>query len=158
MYALALKVLKNPTDAEDAAMDAVRNVIANIKKFVGLPEKDTICLLSIYVRNASFKIYNKNKKTPVFVNEDDVDIVDHQVNVENTVIDKLKFETVAKRFQSLPEIYSHPFILRHYFGYSVKEIMQTLNLSEAAVKKRLVRAKQQILTLMENENEEHHGA
>ena len=59
----ALSVLKNKAGAEDAVMDTVRNIIQNISRFVNLNETETVCLVTVYARNASFKIFRKNKKT-----------------------------------------------------------------------------------------------
>ncbi|MBE6621649.1 MAG: sigma-70 family RNA polymerase sigma factor [Ruminococcaceae bacterium] len=147
MYRIASKILRNPSDVDDAVMDAVRNMIANIQKFMGLRALDTLCLITIYVRNASLKIYNKNKKTAHSGDDEDFEFVDDDTDIENIVIEKEQFEAIARHLRNMPEIYSHPFILRHYYGYSVKELMQILDLTEVAVKKRLVRAKQQLLVL-----------
>lgn len=151
MYCIASKILKNPMDVDDAVMNAVRNMVANIKKFVGLSKLDTICLLTIYVKNESLKIYNKNKKILEHTVDEEIDAVDFQTNVEKTIIKKEEYEIASKHLESMSEAYSYPYILKHYYDYSIKEIMQTLGLSEAAVKKRLVRAKQQLLVLVDKE-------
>ncbi len=154
MYRIAFKILQTRADAEDALMDAIRNVVANIKKFEGLTELDIACLVSIYAKNASLKIYNKNKRTrELVVDDEDLQITDTKTNVEDIVIKKEEYELFAKYLRNMSEIYSHPFILRHYYEYSIQDIMQTLNLSEAAVKKRLVRAKQQLIMMARNDYE-----
>ena len=153
MQQIASKILKNPMDVDDAIMNAIRNMIVNIKKFVGLPQKDTVCLFTIYVKYESLKIYNYNKKILGHTIDDEIDVMDCQTDIEKTVVKKEEYEIASKYLESISETYSYPFILKHYYDYSIKEIMQTLDLSEAAVKKRLVRAKQQLLILVDKEHE-----
>lgn len=149
MFIIARKILNSDADAEDAVMDAVRNVIRNIKKFAGLTEIDTICLITIYVKHAAFKIYNKNKEyLEHMLDSEIINMVSENINIEDIVVTKDKYEALSKELQKIPEIYSYPFMLRYHFQFSIKEIAAMLDLKEDTVKKRLYRAKQMLLKNM----------
>ncbi len=155
MYIIARKILNSDSDAEDAVMDAVRNIMRNIKKFVDLTEIDTICLITIYVKHAAFKIYDRNKE--FFEHMMDSEII-HKVSeiidIEEIVITKDKYEALSKELQKMSGIYSYPFILRYHFQFSIKEISSMLDLKEDTVKKRLYRAKQMLLKSIGDCNEQ----
>jgi RNA polymerase sigma-70 factor (ECF subfamily) len=155
MYKIAEKVLTNNAEIEDAVMDAVHNVVRNAKKFVDLSESDTVCLITIYVKHAALKIYNQNKKD--ILNKTDNDAlhnVSENISVEEIVITKDKYQALSKEIQNMPEKYSYPFLLRYYYQFSFKDIALALGLSEDAVKKRTYRAKQKLLTFMEEDDDE----
>ena len=151
---IASNILRNSSDVDDAVMDTIRCVVQSIHKFVGLGELDVVCLVTVYAKHASYKIYNKNKTSMAFVNAtDDYDIEDKAIDVETIIIRQSEYEEAAKHLLSLPEIYSHTFFLRHYYSWSIQEIMTYLDLTEANVKKRLNRAKQMLKEKMENSHE-----
>lgn len=154
MYKIAEKVLKNNVEVEDAVMDAVRNVVRNVKKFVDLSETDTVCLLTIYVKHAALKIYNQNKKDIEYMTDNDViNKVSENISVEEIVITNDKYQALSKELQNMPEKNSYPFLLKYYYQFSVKEIALMMDLNEDTVKKRIYRAKQKLLTFMENDDE-----
>jgi RNA polymerase sigma-70 factor (ECF subfamily) len=154
IHVIASRILNNPCDADDATMDTIRCVVQSIHKFVGLSDLDIVCLVTVYAKNASFKIYNKNKANAENVIDTEYqDEEDSSKDVEKLVIAKSEYEKVAQCLEALPEIYSHTFLLRHYYGWSIREIMSYLDLTEANVKKRLNRAKQMLKVKMENPNE-----
>lgn len=154
MQMIASKILKNPCDADDAVMDAIRCVVKSIHKFVGLGDMDVICLVTVYTKNSAFKIYNKNKtKSNNVLNIDDYDGEDTSADVEDMVIAQDEYGKAVSCLESMPEIYSHTFILRHYYGWSIRDITAYLDLTEANVKKRLNRAKQMLKKLMESSDD-----
>ena len=151
IHVIASRILNNPCDADDATMDTIRCVVQSIHKFVGLSDLDIVCLVTVYAKNASFKIYNQNKKNVEnIIDTEDRDAEDSSKDVVKWVIAKSEYEKAAQCLEMLPEIYSHTFMLRHYYGWSILEIMTYLGLSEANVKKRLNRAKQMLKEKMEN--------
>ncbi len=153
MVRIASKILPNAEDAADAVMDATCNMVKNVHKFVDLGETDVVCLFTIYVKNAARRIYNKNKKRAGYViDHDDYDMDDRKGSTEDVVMTRLEIEALGKHLHTISDIYSEPFMLRHYYGYSIPEIMKVLDITEANAKKRLYRAKQQLLELMEREH------
>lgn len=135
-------------------MDTVRCIVQNIHKFVGLNELDVICLITVYTKHAAFKIYNKNKaESEHLTAPEDFDCADESGNVEDTVMTRCEYEEVSRYLNSMPTRYSYPFLLHHYYGWSIREIMRFTDLSEANVKKRLFRAKKQLKEYMEAHHE-----
>jgi len=154
IHRIASRILPNPADADDATMDTIRCIVQSIHKFVGLSELDTVCLVTVYAKNASYKIYNKNKKKIEHtVDADDSNIEDVTKDVEELVIAKSEYDKAAQYLSALPDMYSHTFLLRHYYGWSIPEIMTYMDQSEANVKKRLNRAKQMLRERMVNSHE-----
>lgn len=154
IHVITSRILNNPYDADDATMDTIRCVVQSIHKFVGLSDLDIVCLVTVYAKNASFKIYNKNKANAENVIDTEYrDAEDSSKDAEKLVIAKSEYEKAAQCLEMLPEIYSHTFILRHYYGWSILEIMTYMGQTEANVKKRLSRAKQLLKELMENSHE-----
>ncbi len=152
MYKLAKKVLKNDEEAHDAVMDAIYSMVKNIKKFMELSELDTVCLMTVYVRNAALKIYNKNKKNIEYtVSSENIDLLSAESNVEDIVVTEEQYEYLSKHLKNMPEKYAYPFIMRHCYEYSIKQIAAILNLNEETVKKRLYRAKLQLIDTMEHD-------
>ena len=146
---IAWSVLKNEADAEDAVMDTVRDIIQNISRFVDLNETETVCLVTVYAKNAAFKISNKNKKTRDRVTELADDQEDASVNVEDFVVRREDTEKAARELTLQPEMSIHIFVLRYYYDWSIREIAFFFEMSEAAVKKRLLRTKQKLKKQME---------
>ncbi len=148
---IAWSVLKNEADAEDAVMDTVIDIIQNISRFVDLNETETICLVTVYCKNAAFKISNKNKKTRDRVTELADDQEDASVNVEDFVVQKEDYEKAARELYLQPEKSIYIFVLRYYYDWSIRQIASFFDISEVTVKKRLLRAKQKLKKQMEEE-------
>lgn len=154
IHAITSRILKNPCDADDAIMDTIQCIVQSIHNFVGLSDLDIVCLVTVYAKNASYKIYNKNKaKMTNVIDAEDNGVEDSSNSVEDLVIAKSEYEKAAQYLETLPEIYSHTFILHHYYGWSILEIMTYMDQTKANVKKRLSRAKQMLKELMENSHE-----
>lgn len=84
---------------------------------------------------------------------EDLDLSKSDVNVETIVLDKIDYENMLLRVQSMDEKYKTPLLLKVQ-GYKVSEIADFLNISPGNVKVRLHRARKIILTgLEENGNE-----
>lgn len=152
MYAIALRILKKEEDANDAVMDAIHSMVRNIKKFIDLPDDQQGYLLSIYVKNAAYKLYNKNKRTAEYVTYfEDIDIIPEYMSVEDIVLTNEEKKIAARYLKKMSELYSHPFMLRHYYEHSINEIALLTASNEEAVKKRLQRARQKMMEMSRKE-------
>lgn len=52
------QILRHPQDSEDAAMNAMKRIAENSKKFSGKDRNEIISLVVIYTRNAALMYYN----------------------------------------------------------------------------------------------------
>lgn len=148
---IASSVLKNEADAEDAVMDTVSAVIQNISRFIDLNETETVCLITVYAKNASYKILKRNIKTIACVTDLEDDQEDKSVNVEDFVVQKEDYEKAARELYLQPEKSIYIFVLRYYYDWSIRQIATFFDISEVTVKKRLLRAKQKLKKQMEEE-------
>ena len=153
MFRIALSVLKNEADAEDAVMDTMRNIIQHISRFVSLSEADTLCLIMVYAKNASFKIYNKNKKALNCISDPAEDQEDSKISVQDFVILREDYEIAVQALREQSELSLHIFLLRHYYNWPIHKIAVFYDMSDIAVKKRLRRTKQKIKQQMEKQDE-----
>lgn len=136
MYRLAVGMLQNQQDAEDAVSEAVLRAYENIGKLRST-EKFKAWIMQI-TANEARKIYNQRKRTfvsehleewmPVF--EDD----HHEL-----------WDAVMK----LDVVFRESIILFYYERFSIKEIAQVLKVKEGTVKSRLSRGKSQIREMLE---------
>lgn len=135
MYRLALGILKNNHDAEDALSEAVIKAYENL---AGLRNKDKFkpWIMTILV-NVSKNMITKNSRLQL---TDDITIIREEVvEYENDIWDSV---------MSLGEQHMQIVILYYYDGFSTKEIAKILNVSEGTVKSRLSRARQHLKQLL----------
>lgn len=100
------------------------------------------------LRREHARLYERKRLEMADVDEalvEDVDAPDLPVEIDRNA---MRNEILA-----LEEEYREPLALQVIFGYSVKEIAQTLELSETAVMTRLFRARKKVMArFAENEN------
>lgn len=145
VYSLALKMLKNPHDASDAAQE----VFIKIYRFAGSFRGDSAVSTWVY-SIASNTIYTMLKKRPfharlVTETEDGIEL---EMQIEDTgVSPEQEYENqelkaaLHKALDKLSDAHREILILREINGLSYEEIAQALGLSEGTVKSRLWRAR-----------------
>lgn len=139
MYRLAVGMLQNRQDAEDAVSEAVLRAYEKIGKLRSA-EKFKAWIMQI-TANEARKIYNQRKRTfacehleefmPVFEDEH------HEL-----------WDAVMK----LDVVFREVIILFYYDQFSIREIGQTLKIKEGTVKSRLSRGKSQLRELLTEQN------
>lgn len=149
IYRLALKMLHNTQDAEDALQDTF------IKAYRGLPSFDGRSSLSTWLyriaTNEALMMLRKRKRTLVSIEEplensrDDeqepLQIVDWCCLPEQELLSTEARAFLDEAIDELPETLRVVFVLRDIEGLSTLETAEVLNLSETAVKTRLSRAR-----------------
>ena len=148
IYRLALKILGNPQDAEDVLQNTFMKALEAIRKFEGRASLST-WLYRIAVNEALMLLRRQKPVIPVAMDfEDDEAEIPHPTQFTDWCClpeDEL-LSAEAKRFldeavQHLPEKLRIVFVLRDLQGLSIRETSQTLELTETAVKTRLLRAR-----------------
>lgn len=147
IYRLALKLTGNREDAEDIVQDTFLKAVDNIDKF-RMESTFGTWLYSIAL-NQFRSGAAKDKRMDLRPIEDYLpdshgdgaanlfDWSDPHVHFENKQI----MEIIETGLAEMKYMYSTPFILRYYEDMSVKEIAETLKLSVAATKSRILRAR-----------------
>lgn len=149
MYAVAFNILKNPTDAEDAVMDATKRIILNHKKFFSIPRHKRLPLAVIYVRHTAIDYYNRNARHTE--KERQMSMSDTYVT-EEKAFESRDLSVLIDAIKKLPEMYSSTLLLKHHYGHSNKEIAKLLGVTEDVVRARLSRGKIMLREILEKEN------
>lgn len=144
IYSLSLRMLGNPTDAEDAAEESVIKLYYSMKKFRGQSSFST--WVYAVTRNTCLDMLRKNekKRTDIDLEEVEYFITSHDGDPEEASERGHKVAFLKKTINSLPEENRKTLILREMDGYSYEEIAELLNVSVGTVKSRISRAKERI--------------
>ncbi len=150
IYRLANRILQNPQDAEDILQETF------IKAYNALPRFDGRSRLSTWLyriaTNEALMLLRKKRPPMVSVDspvgsghgEDDglpLQIVDWCCLPESELMSEEARRHLDRSIEALPEALKAVFVLRELEGLSVRETAQVLEISEAAVKTRLHRAR-----------------
>jgi RNA polymerase sigma-70 factor (ECF subfamily) len=148
IYFLLLSILRNETDAEDAAQETVIKVYRNLHHFRGESQFRT-WVLSI-ARNEGLgrlrKTENRREDSLDAMTEDSGDftpaILTSWREVPAQELERQEVRTLIRRaIDGLPEIYRNVMLLRDIEEMDVRETAAALEISEGAVKVRLHRAR-----------------
>lgn len=144
VYSLALKMLRNPEDAEDVLQDTFLRAYRGIKSFQGNSTFSTW----IYRITANSALMRLRKKQLPTVSIDDANERDAPINIADWTpgpVERLMSDEMRKAMEdaidTLPPEFRQVFILRDVEELSNAEVADVLDLSVAAVKSRLHRAR-----------------
>jgi RNA polymerase sigma-70 factor, ECF subfamily len=144
VYSLALKMLRNPEDAEDVLQDTFLRAYRGIKSFKGNSTFSTW----IYRITANSALMRLRKRQLPTVSIDDADEREAPINIADwapgPVEQVLNQETQAamtEAIDALPPEFRQVFVLRDIEELSNAEVAEVLDISVAAVKSRLHRAR-----------------
>ncbi|MES2220299.1 MAG: sigma-70 family RNA polymerase sigma factor [Acidobacteriota bacterium] len=148
LYVMALSMLRNEADAEDAAQEACLKAFRNLASFRA-DSKFGTWLVSITLNVARSRL-RRNRLTHM----ESLDIPPEEQGhvspallrdwreVPSEVLERAEIRVMLqKAIVALPEIYREVFLLRDVEELSIKEAAATLGVSEASVKVRLHRAR-----------------
>ena len=148
VYRVALKMLNNPSDAEDVLQETFIKAIRALSKF---QERSSIStwLYRIAVNESLMLIRKRKPEVAVDDEPRDEESSDYPVHqiVDWCCLPEKEFMSNETRshintaIQNLPEKFRSVFILRDIEGLSIKETSAALDLSETNVKTRLLRAR-----------------
>jgi RNA polymerase sigma-70 factor (ECF subfamily) len=150
IYRLALKMLGIPTDAEDVLQNTFVKALQHIKDFEGRSSVST-WLYRIASNEALMLLRKQRPEIPLsdYAPEDEDDSSDYFPKEftdwrnlpENEFLSSESKAALDRAVRHLPETQRIVFILRDIQGLSIRETSEALNLNEAAVKTRLLRAR-----------------
>ncbi len=148
IYRLGLKMLGTPQDAEDVLQNTFLNAMIHLPKFEG--RSSILTWLYRIASNEALMLIRKKKPEvnldDVANSENDEDLkpthfVDWSALPEDELLSGESKKTLDHAIQTLPESLRIVFLLRDIEGISIKETADALNLTEANVKTRLLRAR-----------------
>jgi RNA polymerase sigma-70 factor (ECF subfamily) len=150
IYRVAIRMLNNPTDAEDVLQETFIKVMRSIENFEGRSNLST-WLYRIAV-NESLMVLRKQKPEVAVAEDDFLDHDDGNSYPAFQILDwcclpEKEFMTNETRkmlnqaIRNLPQSLKSVFILRDVEGLSIRETSEALDLTETNVKTRLLRAR-----------------
>ena len=149
LYRLALKMLGNASDAEDALLNTFLKAFQHLDKFEGRSSLST--WLYRIASNEALMLLRKRRPETTFSDiplddEDDQNIDPVQTTdwcclPEEELLSSEGRTTMDRAVEHLPETLRIVFVLRDIEDLSILETSQVLGLSETAVKTRLLRAR-----------------
>ena len=149
LYRLALKMLGNASDAEDALQNTFIKAFQHVDKFEGRSSLST--WLYRIASNEALMLLRKRHPETTFSdipsededdkNYDPVQITDWCCLPEEELLSAEARTVLDRAVEHLPETLRIVFVLRDIEDLSIQETSQVLGLSETAVKTRLLRAR-----------------
>jgi len=155
LYATAYSILRNESDAEDAAQEAVLKAFKNLRQFRGESRFST-WLIQITVNEARMR----RRKEHAEIMEPIADLRDEEGNYvprdfadwreipSETLERKEVREQLIKALQDLGAKYREVFVLRDMQHLSIEQTAKSLGISSSAVKTRLLRARLMLRDLL----------
>ena len=133
MFHVAMKILGNDADAEDAVHQAFVSVIENLKK-VGVTESpETRCYVVTIAERKALDILRARQK---------VVALDYDETARGLEIPPPDVSELAAAMARLPARYREILLLRYRNGYSNAELGKMLNIKAGSVQRLLWRAKE----------------
>lgn len=145
-FSIAFKILKNNELAEDACSEAFLSIAKCFEKIKDLEPHKLEKYIVITVRNTSINMYNKENRRVETVPLDDnfLDLTDESLS------DK-KYDDIIQCIKELSDTDQEILYLRINFGLKYNEIADTLHISNAAARKRLQNARDNLLKKLNKE-------
>jgi RNA polymerase sigma-70 factor (ECF subfamily) len=149
LYRLALKMLGNPGDAEDVLQNTFLQVFQHLRNFEGRSSLPTWlyriatneALMFIRKRRPEIAFSDITREDEVEADYEPAQFTDWGHLPEEELLSAETRAVLDGAIQNLPEILRIVFVLRDIEGLSIRETSQVLDLTETAVKTRLLRAR-----------------
>ncbi len=145
MLAIAMNILHNEYDAEDALSNAFYTIANNAKSF----KKYSKGQIKKYAyTTVKFKSYEILKNTPYYEPLDEDKIGEIDENLKNASEGNAYISAVLK----LPQTYITTLILHFTYGFNADEIAEIMSLTPRSVTSRITRAKKMLEASLKEEN------
>ncbi len=129
--AMAAKILKNQTDAEDALGNVFLKIIKYRDRFTGLDKEERTRLIVIYTRSTCFDMLRKRDKIDVLSlsytsDEEENDIAGYEIQAEEDVEHVFFQEEMINKIQCMIQYFPSPvreiMIMKYFYNMPNTEI------------------------------------
>lgn len=147
MYKIALNILHNPHDAEDAVQNAFLWIINNLEKVSQIPCNERVFYFANIIEHTSLNILNKQKRHPL-ENIDMHEEINSEIFVEKTSFERITIEEIKQVIRTMSA--ADRLILRLYLfeERSHKEIAEIAGISEINARVSVHRARKRLAKLL----------
>lgn len=143
VYRLALSILDDPSEAEDATQEALLSALRSLNSFHGASSLKT-WLYSITVNVCRNRLQRHKRHERLTQTLGEVLRVRSTPSVEEDAIQHETNEKLWHMIHSMDEKHRIPVVLRYYHDLSVAEIAHILQIPEGTVHSRLNHARRQL--------------
>ena len=142
---VALNVLHNREDAEDAVQEAFLRIADRPDTFFSLNDKNRLRYLCSVIRNVAVDMLNKRKRD-VGLNEN-ISLNDDPL--ESLMLNDISHEELVGFIEGLPPLQQNVLVLTRLLKLSISETAKSLRISERAVNQRLYLARKAVKKFVE---------
>ena len=150
LYASALRMTRNPADAEDLVQETMLRAYRSFDRFE--PGTNLKAWLFRIMTNAYINIYRKRQREPQQVSSDEVEDFDlyqelkshdpqFEATPENIVLDRLLDSDIIDAIEDLPEQFRLAVILSDIEGFTYAEMAEIMDVPMGTVMSRLHRGR-----------------
>lgn len=152
MYHIAMAILNNSNNAEDAVHDAFVSIVKNVRRYDKLTMEEMEALCVVITKNKCLdQIRRTRRLSPIDVEELRLPVHKMEATPEEIMIRAEHEYEFQRMIDDLPEIYKEIIILRYYYAFGVKKIAKLLDVPVKTVDSRLYRAKSMMRRVIEDE-------
>ena len=141
LYAFAVSLTKDNTDAEDLYQDTLLLALKNSDKF--REGTNFLAWMKTIMRNSFINGYRRRKRFLAYVNEKSSKIQLEKPKADNLAETTIFINEISEIIDKIDERFSQPFKM-YYKGYSYDEIAEELELPLGTVKSRIFIARRRI--------------
>lgn len=143
VYRTALRVMKNPSDAEDIMQTVYCKMITSLHLYKG-----TGSVIGWMLQIVIHTCYNQRQSEKSRINRDKK-IMSERVQTVSPKNDDLK-EIMETHLNKLPEIYKVPITLQIMEGLSIKEVSEALEIPEKTIRSQIARGLEKLKISLQN--------
>jgi RNA polymerase sigma-70 factor (ECF subfamily) len=141
MMQIAVKILRNNEDAEDAVQSAFVKLARHLEKVEEICSPKTRRFMIILIRSVSLDLYRQLRSAKTVLYNDDFVENARDEEFPVTFVLNAEYNALYEALATLPDPARDILALYYVEQYSVGEIASILDLTDSTVKKRLQRAR-----------------
>ena len=149
MYNIALNILHNEHDAEDAVQNAFLQIINKLETISQMPYNERASFFNIIIKHISLNILNQKMRDPL--EDEDIDIheeINSNISVEKTSFESITIQEIKQVIRTMSV--TDRLILRLYLfeERSYKEIADIAGISKENARISVYRARKRLAKLL----------
>ena len=144
LLSIALKILQNQEQAEDAVQDAFLKIADKPDAFFSLNGTKRIVYFCAVVKNAAVDRYNERKKVQLEPLNEDLVYQNEPELLENLILEDISHKELIEFIMGLPKRQQNVLVMTRLSKLSITETAQQLNISEKVVNQHLYLARKAI--------------
>lgn len=146
MLAMAISVLHNNEDAEDAVHNTFISIARNMKSIDEPKSNRTLSYVLKATKNTSINMLNKRNKH-ITTDVDNIKDIEDEKFFNRIKIEE-QYNEVVNAIVNLEEIYKDVLFYHYVYDMKVKDIAELLGRKQSTVKQQLVRGKKLLLKVL----------